>query len=157
MEESVLRTYETLYIIHPDTSEDEVQAISQQVEALVQKHGGEIVKGEIWGKRRLAYEVRKCTEGYYVLLRFTAPADFVQRLEAHFRLAENIIRFLTTYFDEHTLALEERQRKRKEAEIRNSVAGEGRRGRDDDSDDRRPSRGRSRRDDDDDDDDDDED
>jgi len=116
-----------LYIVHPDTSEEDVESLARQLETMVTDDGGEVVKAEIWGKRRLAYKVGKCGEGYYVLLRFKGGAALVQRMESHFRLTEPIIRHLMLHFDEHTLRLEEQQRLRKEAEIRNSVAGRPRR------------------------------
>jgi small subunit ribosomal protein S6 len=62
-----LRTYEALYIIRPDRPDDEVQTVAKQVESLVTNNGGAIVRSEIWGKRRLAYEVNHFTEGSYVL------------------------------------------------------------------------------------------
>ena len=117
-----LRVYETLYIIHPDVPEEEVETMARQLESLVTDGGGEVVKGEIWGKRRLAYKVNKHSDGYFVLLRFKGAPAVVQRIESHFRLAEGIIRHLLLHFDENTLRLEERQRQRKEAEIRSSVA-----------------------------------
>jgi len=121
------RVYETLYVIHPDVPEEEVETMARQLESLVTDGGGEVVKGEIWGKRRLAYKVGKCGDGYFVLLRFKGAPALVQRIESHFRLAEGIIRHLLLHFDERTLRLEERQRQRKEAEIRSSVAAGQRR------------------------------
>lgn len=122
-----LRVYETLYIIHPDVPEEEVETMARQLESLVTDGGGEVVKGEIWGKRRLAYKVGKCGDGYFVLLRFKGAPALVQRIESHFRLTDGVIRHLLLHFDEHTLRLEERQRQRKEAEIRSSVAAGQRR------------------------------
>lgn len=150
-----MRTYEALYIVKPDKSDDEIQTISKDVESLVTANGGTIVRSEIWGKRKLAYEVKKQTEGVYVLLRFESKAEFVGRLENHFRLSEDVIRDLVVYFDPQTLRLEDEQKQRVEAEIRNSAANRDRDrdDDDDDDDDRRPPRGRRRdRDDDDDDD-----
>ena len=142
--------YEALYIVMPDMSDDEIQTVAKTVETLVTENGGAIVRSEIWGKRKLAYKVKHQTEGCYVLLRFTAEPEFIEKLEAHFRLAEPIIRFLVSFFDEKTLRLEAEQQKRNEAEIRASANRHG------DSDDRprREGRGRSRDDDDDEDDDD---
>jgi len=128
-----LRTYETLYIIKPDVPEDEVQTLAKQLETLVASDGGEIVRSEIWGKRRLAYEVKKFSEGYYVLLRFTGNPGIVQRIESHFHLADAVIRHLLVLFDERTLRLEANQKKRKEAELRAAAANPRRR--DEDSDD----------------------
>ncbi|MCC6698893.1 MAG: 30S ribosomal protein S6, partial [Candidatus Hydrogenedentes bacterium] len=145
-------TYEALYIVRPDLKDDEIQTVAKEVENLVTANGGTIVRSETWGKRKLAYEVKKYTEGVYILLRFESTAEFAARLETHFRLSENIIRDLIVYFDPQTLRLEEEQKQRVEAEIRASAARERNREDDDDEDDdRRPSRGRRRDDDDDDD------
>ncbi len=137
-----MRTYETLYIVRPDLSDEEVQAVVDDVTALVTGAGAEIVKAETWGKRRLAYEVQKCSEGYYVLVRFAATPEVVARLENHFRLTDAIIRFLIVHFDERTLKLEANQKKRKEAELRSNAAAS----RDDDDEDAdEPVHARSRR------------
>ncbi len=151
-----MRTYEALYIVHPEVKDDEIQTIAKNVEKLVTDNGGTIVRSEIQGKRKLAYEVKRCTEGCYVLLRFQAEPGFIARLEGYFRLAENIIRSLVVHFDEPTLRLEAEQERRKQLEVQ---AGTGTRTSDDDDDDddrgrrRRPSRYRDDDDDDDDDDD----
>lgn len=146
-----MRTYEALYIVRPELNDDEIQTIAKDVETLVTANGGTIVRSETWGKRKLAYEVKKQTEGVYILLRFDSNPEFVSKLENHFRLSENIIRDLVVYFDPQTLRLEEEQKQRVEAEIRNSAANRDRDDDDDDDDDRRPQRGRRRDDDDDDD------
>jgi len=113
-----LRTYEALYIVKPDLADDDIQTIAKDIESLVTGNGGSIVRSEIWGKRRLAYEVQKYIEGCYVLLRFTALPPFIARLENHFRLTENVIRYLVVLFDEKTLRLEEEQLRRREQEAR---------------------------------------
>ena len=137
-----MRTYEALYIVRPDASDDDVQTIAKEVEALVTQNGGAIVRSEIWGKRKLAYEVQKCSEGYYVLLRFECAPSFVARLENHFRLTDAVIRYLTVLFDEKTLRLEAAQKKRKEAEIRATALAPA--PAEDDDDDDGPPRGRRR-------------
>jgi len=138
-----LRTYETLYIVRPDLSDEDVQAIADDITAQVSAAGGEVIKAETWGKRRLAYEVQKCSEGYYVLVRFTATPEFVAKLENHFRLTDTIIRFLIVHFDERALRLEASQKKRKEAELRNAANAPRRE--DDDEEEDEPVHARSRR------------
>jgi len=118
----LLRTYETIYIVRPDLSEEDVQALAKDVESQITGDGGEIIKSEIWGKRRLAYQVQKFNEGYYILVRFTATPIFVARLENYFRLTDTIIRYLLLHFDDRTLRLEARQKKRKEAEVVRAAA-----------------------------------
>lgn len=145
-----MRTYEALFIVRPELPEEEVQTVASAVESLVTEHGGAIVRSEIWGKRRLAYEVNKLTEGIYVLIRFEAGPEFPKVLERHFRLSEAIIRYLVKYYDEKELRLEAEQVKRTEAELAKAALRErtregsdrpergergGRRHRDDDDDD----------------------
>jgi small subunit ribosomal protein S6 len=145
-----LRTYEALYIVKPDLKDDEIQTVAKDVETLVTSSGGAIVRSETWGKRKMAYEVDRYTEGVYVLLRFQSPANFVGKLANHFRLTESIIRDIIVYFDDKTLRLEEEQKVRVEAELRaNAARTADRDDDDDDDDDRRPQRGRRRDDDDD--------
>jgi small subunit ribosomal protein S6 len=126
-----LRTYEALYIASPNVEDGDIQTLSQEVQDLVTQNGGTIVRSEIWGKRKLAYLVKKYSEGNYILLRFQANPDFIQKLELWFKLHDSVIRYLVTYFDEHTLKAEEEQARRKEEDLRKSAAG----GRDDDDDD----------------------
>jgi len=146
-----LRTYEALYIVKPDMKDDEIQTIATDVETLVTSSGGAIVRSETWGKRKMAYEVNKYSEGVYVLLRFQSPATFVAKLANHFRLTESIIRDIIVYFSEQDLRLEEEQKQKVEAELRaNAARTTDRDDDDDDDDDRRPSRGRRRDEDDDD-------
>lgn len=148
-----MRTYEALFIVRPDVPDENIQTMAKTVEKMITDSGGAIVRSEIWGKRRLAYEVQKLNEGIYILIRFEAPATFISKLENHFRLTEEIIRYLTVHFDEQTLRLEAEQQRRREEEIAKSAAAT--RDDDDDDEDDAPVRGRGRRRRDDDDDDDD--
>jgi small subunit ribosomal protein S6 len=126
--------------------DDSIQTTAQTVESLVTQNGGTVVRSEIWGKRKLAYEVKKHSEGTYILFRFSAGQEVLPRLENHFKLTETIIRYLLLHLDEHTLRLEEEQERRKEAELARGAEREARDDGEDDDDDDRPRR-RSDRDD----------
>ena len=76
-----MRDYEVLYILRPDMSEEEYTAAVEKFNALIQANGGEVVKTDIWGKRKLAYEIEKLREGYYVLVTFKAEPELPQELE----------------------------------------------------------------------------
>ncbi len=84
--------YETIYIIHAELNEEDVESHIKRVENLVTRLGGEIVKTERWGKKRLAYEVNKQRYGYYVLLRLRGDSTILLELERHYRLTEGIIK-----------------------------------------------------------------
>jgi len=123
-----LRTYEALYIIAPNLDDDAIQAVVAGVENLITSNGGTIVRSEAWGRRKLAYEIKKYGEGFYVLLRFTASPEFIKKLDNHFKLAESVIRSMVLYLDDRTLRLEAEQQHRREEEARiaaTRVRGEG--------------------------------
>src|SRR5262245_47096651 len=86
--------YETIFIIHPELNEEDVEDHIKRVESLVTRLGGEIIKTERWGKKRLAYEVNKHRYGFYVLLRLRVNSTILPELERHYRLTEGIIKSL---------------------------------------------------------------
>jgi small subunit ribosomal protein S6 len=86
--------YETIFILHPELNEEDVEEHIKRVESLVTRLGGEIMKTERWGKKRLAYEVNKHRYGFYVLLRLRGNSVILPELERHYRLTEGIIKSL---------------------------------------------------------------
>ncbi|MEE0776899.1 MAG: 30S ribosomal protein S6 [Bacillota bacterium] len=89
-----MRNYETMYVLRPDMDEEQVNAAVEKFSGIIAANGGEVTKVEHWGKRRLAYEVQKLREGYYVLCYFTAGADLPKELERNFKISDEVIRFL---------------------------------------------------------------
>ena len=120
-----MRTYEALYIVRPDLEDGEIQTVADGVQTVVTNHGGAIVRSEIWGRRRLAYEVQRFNEGCYVLLRFEAPPEVVRRLEHHFRLSEEVIRHIVVHYDEQTLRREAEQHRKNEEKLQATAARRG--------------------------------
>ncbi len=135
-----MRTYEALYIVMPDLDDDGIQTVDKAVQTLITESGGSIVRSEIWGKRKLAYTVKKQTEGTYILVRFQAEPDFVAKLERSFRLNESVLRYQVVHFDEHTLRIEAEQQRRREEDMRNSAASSSRHEDEDEDGPRRPRR-----------------
>jgi small subunit ribosomal protein S6 len=86
--------YETIFIIHPELNEEDVEEHIKRVENLISRLGGEILRTERWGKKRLAYEVDKHRYGFYVLLRLQGNSTILPELERHYRLTEGIIKSL---------------------------------------------------------------
>jgi small subunit ribosomal protein S6 len=131
-----------LFIVQPNATDEEVQAAATGVQSLVTQDGGAVTVKDIWGKRRLAYEVKKFNEGIYVLMRFQSPGDSVKKLETHFKLNDDIIRYLVVAFDDKLLRLEEEQKALTAAALARQNAEGRRRGEDDEEEDERPARGR---------------
>lgn len=88
------KPYETVFILRPDLDEAQVRAAVERVTARIVERGGEVRSTEPWGKRRLAYPIRKHREGYYVLVRFDLDGKRVQDLKSAMALHEEVIRFL---------------------------------------------------------------
>lgn len=84
--------YELLYIISNEFSEDEVKPIALKVSNFIKEGGGEIVRAEEWGKKRLAYQIKKFNYGYYNLVEFNLPWVNLAKLERSIRLANDILR-----------------------------------------------------------------
>ena len=132
----ILNEYETIYVTRPDLDSDEQTRLDEKFESVITKNGSILVKEE-WGKRKLAYEVKKHNYGHYTYLNFVGPADIPTEIERSVRIEDNIIRFLTVKLDdtvdveECRVVAEERQRKRAEKraqEDENRASGSGRRG-----------------------------
>jgi small subunit ribosomal protein S6 len=89
-----LRDYEVLYIVRADLDDDKVQDIIKRVNTLIEKAGGSVERTNIWGKRKLAYEVKHQKEGSYVLQDFQIGPDRIPELEAALKITEEVLRHL---------------------------------------------------------------
>ena len=90
----MLRDYEILFIVRPDLDEEQLGAAVKSVETLIANLGGEHQKTDVWGRRRLAYEVSHLREGQYVLTDFRLDPARVPELEATLRISETVFRHL---------------------------------------------------------------
>ena len=88
--------YETLLILDPRLNEEEVAALLTKVQETLKTLGGEVGKAESWGKRRLAYDMRKQREGTYVVIESKAEPATVKEFERQLKLNEQVLRYLTT-------------------------------------------------------------
>lgn len=91
-----MENYEGLFIIKPDIKEEDIKGIYKVISDSVTKNGGSIKKEDIWGKRQLAYPVKKSKEGYYYKLDFTAPTSAIAKLEEAYSLNADILRTMIT-------------------------------------------------------------
>jgi small subunit ribosomal protein S6 len=101
-----MRNYEIMFIVNPNATEDEVDKINAQVENIVTSGGGQIQKIEKMGKRRLAYDIDKFREGFYVLFAIGANGDIVKEAERRLRVMDPVIRYITVRIDEEVRRFE---------------------------------------------------
>ena len=107
-----MRIYENLFIVKPDATEEEIDALVEHMSKNVTTAGGTIDKVEKWGKRRLAYRVEKNREGFYVLLQFSSEPEIVKEFERRMRVQDSVIKFLTVRIDENLKRIEKRKKVR---------------------------------------------
>lgn len=104
---AVLRQYETTCVIDSLMRTEEIEDTIRRYQRFISANGGEIKRIERWGKRRLAYEIRKRQYGFYVYFRYQAPPTIVAALEREFRLDESILRYLTVQLSKRALEKEQ--------------------------------------------------
>ena len=110
------RLYEILFIADPNLGEPEVDALTTQVEGFVAQAGGKVQKNEKWGKKRLAYEVKRHREGSYVLVVAEGSGGCVREVERRLKVTDGVVRFLTVRVDVELKKAERRKAQRALAE-----------------------------------------
>ena len=95
-----MRKYETIFILDPDLEEEQAQSTVEKIKGIITQGNGEILKVEDWGKRKLAYEVKKKSRGHYVLIHFSGLSALLTELERNFRVMEAVIKFQSVRLDE---------------------------------------------------------
>ena len=111
-----MRLYETGFLVSPTLSEEEAEAIILQMAEVVSQKNGKMIKQEKWGKRRMAYPIKKATDAYYVFFHYEGGREIPQELGRRFRQMDTILRYLT--LNKETQA---NVRKKKKAEKRSKV------------------------------------
>jgi small subunit ribosomal protein S6 len=97
-----MRKYEVAYIVHPDLDETAFKEVQERVNSWISDAGGKVTNVDLWGKKKLAYEIRKQTEGQYVLINTEMPPSFCAELERNMQLQESIMRYMVTLATEST-------------------------------------------------------
>jgi len=106
----MINQYETVFIMTPVLSDEQMKETVKKFRDLLEKHGAEIVHESHWGLKKLAYPIQKKTTGFYHLIEFKAEGPVINTLEVNFRRDERIIRFLTVKLDRHAVAYNEKKR-----------------------------------------------
>jgi len=89
-----MREYELVFIVRPDLDDNSFKEVVEKVKGWITESGGSVTKTDFWGKRKLAFVVRKQTEGQYVVLKIQMDPAFSATLERNLRFLEPVIRFL---------------------------------------------------------------
>lgn len=119
------RVYEVMYIAMPETTDDDIAKLNETITKLIEKEGGTVAEVEGWGRRRLAYPIKKKTEGYYVLLEIVGSGQEIAELERRFRVNDTIMRYMTVRVDEERKAADKKRDKRDKRKNSRSGARSG--------------------------------
>ena len=131
------RKYELVYVVSPEASDEQVGDLHTQVDAIVQRMGGQIEKTDNWGRRKLAYEIGRHKEGTYVLEVINGGGDLMKEIDRRLKVIDLVIRHLVVRVDEEQGVVDRTRAHRTENSRRRRVArglpadrqpGEGQRG-----------------------------
>ena len=93
------RTYEVMFIVRPDQSEEDIDKLISTMETNVTTAGGTVKNTEKMGKRRMAYLVRKFIDGFYVLMTLEGTGELIKEIERRLRVTEQVIKFISVRTD----------------------------------------------------------
>ncbi len=94
-----MRTYETIYIVHPEVAGDDLTATIEKYKKILVDQGAEIIKVDNWGTKTLAYTVKKQSKGCYILVVFDAPPAAIAEFERRMRIDDKVIKFQTVVLE----------------------------------------------------------
>lgn len=94
-----MRKYEAMFILRPDLEEEKRNELIEKFKSIVASDG-EVEEFNEWGVKKLAYEINKIKEGYYVLANFKANTDLPKELERNFRISDDVIRYMVINLEE---------------------------------------------------------
>ena len=105
--------YETVFILNPVLSEDQIKETVQKYENLLTESGAKMIAKEDWGLKKLAYPIQHKKSGFYHLFEYTVSGETIEKLEVQFRRDERIMRYLTVSLDKHAISWAERRREKR--------------------------------------------
>ena len=115
------RQYELVYILPPDTTEQQVTELHGQLEAVVSRMHGQIEKHDPWGRKRLAYEIGHNKEGFYVLEVINGGGELMKELDRRLKVMDQVIRHMIVRVDEEKKVVDRTQTKRRTESERRRV------------------------------------
>jgi len=101
IEPGTKREYETIFILRPDTNQEGIQSVNTRIRSVIDGMGGRLLKLDNWGKRKLAYEVKKQLKGIYLYWQYLGSSGTVEEVERNLRMLDSVIRYYTVVIDEN--------------------------------------------------------
>lgn len=117
-----MNQYETVFILTPVLSEDQMKETVKKYQKFLKDNGAEIIFEDNWGLRKLAYSIKKRSTGFYHIFEYKAEGSLISKLEVEFKRDERILRFLTVLIDKHAIAYNEKKRQKAKEEKQKTEA-----------------------------------
>ena len=105
-----MNQYETVFILTPVLSDDQMKEAVAKFKKLLTDNGAEVLNEEAWGLKKLAYQIQKKTSGFYNLFEFKAEPSLIKTLETAYRRDEKVIRYMIVKLDKYAVAYAEKRR-----------------------------------------------
>ena len=105
-----MNQYETVFILTPVLSEDQMKEAVKKYQKFLKDNGAEIILEDNWGLRKLAYPIKKRSTGFYHIFEYKTEGSLISKLEVEFKRDERILRFITVLLDKHAIAYNEKKR-----------------------------------------------
>jgi small subunit ribosomal protein S6 len=94
-----MNIYENVVILNASPTDEEINGSVSRIKDIIINAGGEILLAEMWGRRKLSYEIKKQNKGFYALLIFKAPPSSVKKLEEFYKVFDSVIKYMVIRLD----------------------------------------------------------
>lgn len=94
-----MNIYENIIILNASLTDEEIEAAAAKIKALITNSGGEILKADNWGRKKLAYEIKKHKKGFYLLLIYKVAPSVIKKLEDYYKVFDPVIKFMVIKLD----------------------------------------------------------
>ena len=108
-----MNQYETVFILTPVLSEDQMKEAVEKFKGILTENGAELLNEELWGLKKLAYPIEKKSTGFYVMVEFKADPTVISKLEVNYRRDERVLRYLTVKNEKYAAEYAEKRRNKK--------------------------------------------
>jgi small subunit ribosomal protein S6 len=98
-----MNIYENIVILNASLSDEEIETAAGKITDLITNSGGTILKTDVWGRRKLAYEIKKQKKGFYILFLFQAPSPVIRKLEDYYKVYDPVVKFMVIRLDKKML------------------------------------------------------
>lgn len=94
-----MNIYENIIILNASLTDEEIETAIGRIKDLITNSGGEVLKAEIWGRKKLAYEIKKQKKGFYILLLFRSAPSLIKKLENYYKVFDPVIKYMVIKLD----------------------------------------------------------